>query len=197
MPRAVTMLPCALLLSLGACSEPAEPDANEVCGDTVVSYTASNVDFAAIQTFALLPVEDYPDELPSDLPSDTQVSLEVANNAARAELIALGMSEVDPRSEEPDVYLFSLAASGTESGLAWQCVPGYVWWGVWGWVWDPCAWLDLVEVHYQVGTVIVGLADATNEEVVFGGTIQGVLACDSARQRLEDGIEKIFADYPS
>ena len=184
---------CAGLLALGSCTS---PDSNEICGDTIFSRADPSTDFSAIQTFAVLSSDDYPEDLPADLPSDTQTSLAAANNTVRAELLDLGLQEVDPASEDPDVWVFSLAASDTETGTSWQCVPGYIWWGLWGWVWDPCAWLEEIPVAYEIGTVIVGIADADTQKAVFGGAIQGVLACENPRDRLTLGVEKIFESYP-
>jgi hypothetical protein len=183
-------------MALGACAP--EPDPNEVCGDTIITRTNPNWDFSKIMTFAVVDEEDYPVELPGDLPRDTIKSIVAANGAARASLIAQGLVEVDPDFEEPDVWLFSLAATQSEVGYAWDCVPGYVWWG-WS-AWDYyCPWWDEVPVEYEVGTVVVGLAqlhDGTSAEIVFGGAVQGVLSCDDPRERLELGVAKIFAQYP-
>jgi hypothetical protein len=180
---------------MGACSE---PDPNQECGDTIVTRANPSTDFSMISTFAVVPEADYPADLPSDLPSDTKTNIFAANEAARSALIAQGLTEVDPAVEDPDVWLFSLAATETDTGYAWECVPGYVWWG-WFWAWDSCAWLAEVPVDYEIGTVIIGLAevsDDTTGEIVFGGAVQGVLDCDSPRERVEAAVEKIFAQYP-
>lgn len=190
---------CLTLLvgvAFGACTD--EQDPNEACGDTIITRVNPLTDFSKITTFAVVDEAGYPAELPGDLPDDTVRSIAAANGAARASLLAQGLMEVNPDFEEPDVWLFSLATTRVEVGYAWDCVPGYVWWG-WS-SWDYyCPWWDEVPVEYEVGTVVVGLAWVTDDntaEVVFGGAVQGVLHCDSPDVRLEAGVEKIFAQYP-
>jgi len=187
-------LPLRLLAAAVALTGCASSDS---CGTAVVSRADPTVDFTAIGTFAFVPEEDYPDELPDDLPDDVVADLRAANDAMRRELIALGLTEVDPDVDDPDVFAFSLAASETENGIVWECVPGYVWWGGWGYVWDPCAWLRPIEVNVEIGSVLVGLADPVEEAAVFGGVVQGVIPCGDAEERLVRGIARIFDAYPA
>lgn len=183
-------------MAFGACTP--EPDENVACGDTIITRTNPLTDFTKITTFAVVNAEDYPDELPADLPSNTRRDIGAANSAARASLITHGLREVNAEFEHPDVWLFSLATTQKKTGYAWDCVPGYVWWG-WS-AWDYyCPWWDEVPVEYEVGTVVVGLASVTDDttaEVVFGGAVQGVLYCDDPTDRVETGVAKIFAQYP-
>jgi hypothetical protein len=183
---------------LAACKPESEPDSNEACGDTIITRINPDTDFLRIKTFAVVDADDYPVDLPADLPRDTHRSILAANGAARASLLERGLLEVDPDFEVPDVWLFSLASTDSKVGYLWDCVPGYVWWGWYGWDYT-CAWWQEVPVEYEVGTVVVGLAQALDDEtgeVVFGGAVQGVLFCDDPRERLEVGVEKIFAQYP-
>ncbi len=191
--RSTALMSIVALFILSGCEED-EPD---ICDDTRVSRAEPTNDFTMYQTFAVVPESEYPTMLPPELPSDTRTSLDAANDAMRAELVALGLTEVDFATGMPDVVAFSLAASDTDTGIVYECVPGYYWYGWWGYVWDPCAWLAPVEVDYEVATVIVGLADPADEEVVFGGAVQGVLECGDSRDRLEAGIADIFDDYPA
>jgi Domain of unknown function (DUF4136) len=182
----------ATLVVLGCADEP-----ESACDDTIVTRADPMADFTGYKTFAVVPESEYPTELPSDLPSDTRTSLEAANDAGRRELLLLGLDEVDFATGTPDVVLFSLAASDTDTGVVYECVDGYIWYGWWGYVWDPCAWLEPVAVDYEVATVLVGLADPANEEVVFGGVVQGILECGDVSDRLDDGVKRIFSDYPA
>lgn len=166
------------------------------CTDATVSRTDPDFDFAAAQTFAVLDEDRLSGALPDDLPDDTLVSLDAANDAAADELAALGLTEVDPETGDPDLVVFSVAATETQDGVVWTCVPGWVWYGYWGYVWDPCAWLAPVGVDYEVGTVVVGVADPDAQEAVFGGAVQGALVCENAESRVRKGVEKIFRDYP-
>lgn len=178
------------LASAGCYEEPAP-----TCNDSVVTHIAPAVDFAAIQTFAVATDDHLDDALPSDLPPDSVANLREVTNAARAELLALGFTEVDPDVEEPDVWFFNVAVTDEEYGTEWQCQGGYVWWG-WYWYWDPCAWVIEVPVEYEVGTVYLGLADVVNEQVVFGGAMSGMLECGDTEARIEAGVHEIFEVYP-
>jgi hypothetical protein len=184
-------------LAFGACT-PDEEDPNEACGDAILVRINPETEFSQITTFAVVGEDGYPIELPADLPDDTLKNILAANSAARTSLIGQGLVEVDPEFEEPDVWLFSLAATETQIGYVWACAPGNVWWG-WS-AWDYyCPWWDEVPVAYEVGTVVVGLAqldDDTAGEVVFGGAVQGVLFCDDPRKRVTTAVTKIFAQYP-
>jgi hypothetical protein len=165
---------------------------------TIVTRANPNTDFTTIRTFAVVDQDDYPSNLPHDLPSNTEQDVFAANRVARASLIEQGLLEVDPDFETPDVWLFSMAATKTETGYVWECVPGYGWWG-WSGGWDYCAWAGQVPITYEVGTVIIGLAETSNDApgaIVFAGAIQGVFNCDDPLQRLVAGVEKIFAQYP-
>lgn len=186
-------LACTLGLSTLACSED-----DSSCSDSVLTKADPTVDFTAIQTFALLPESDLPENPPPDLPEDTVTHIEAAYEAARSELVEIGLTEVDPATEDPDVWVFDVAATEDQDGVVWSCVGGWTWWGWWGWVWDPCAWLAPVPVTYSVGTMIIGLADAAQENVVFGGVMQGVLGCDSDIEgRIQSGVSRVFSDYPA
>jgi hypothetical protein len=191
--RRQVLVSLAALCFLSGCPE----EEDDICDDTVVSRAEPTYDFTMVQTFAVVPDSEYPTTLPPDLPPDTVTEISGANAEARRQLVALGLTEVDYATGMPDVVLFSLAASEEDTGIIYECVPGYYWYGWWGYVWDPCAWLQPVPVDYSVATVLIGLADVADEEVVFGGTIQGILECGDAHDRLVDGVQEIFEDYPA
>ena len=182
----------ASVLAAFGCS----PSSGSECNDEVVTHADTDVDFSAVRTFAIVPEEDIPDELPGDLPDDAETHLATTLEAARQELEEIGLVEVDPDVETPDVWLFDVAATESQSGVIWTCMSGWVWWGGWGWVWDPCAWIAPIQVSYSIGTVIVGLADAEHEKVVFGGVIQGALTCGNTETRIQEGVRAVFAEYP-
>jgi hypothetical protein len=187
-----TPLLCSILL-LSGCSD---EDANEVCDDTVLTHINPSTDFSQIGTFAVVDEADLPGVPSGDLPGGTQMSLFAANAAARDSLLLQGLTEVDPEFEPPDVWLFSLTTTQTASGEV-ECVPDYTWVG-WPWRWDYCPSLTL-DPTYGMGTMIVGLAQVEDDgsgEIVFGGTVQGVSECDHPQERLEYGVEKVFAQYP-
>jgi hypothetical protein len=180
------------VLSLSGCSD--DDDDDDLCnGDTVVTRADPSVDFALYTTFSVAPDA----ALPDDLPADVTKNLDLANDAAVSQLLALGLTQVPPSNDPaPDLALFNIAASRLEMGTTWVCTPGY-WWSVWGYVWDPCAWMVEVPVAYTEGTVVVGLADPAASKVVFGGVLQGVLECGDPAARIQAGVARIFQDYPA
>lgn len=181
------------LLLLPACSDDDDYDDQLCNGDTTVVRADPTVDFTLYTTFSLAPVAE-PTEVP---PTNVTANLAVANAAAVAELRKLGLTQVPPDSDPaPDLALFNIAATTGELGTTWVCSPGYVWIG-WGYVWDPCAWMVEVPVTYTEGTLIVGLADPELSKVVFGGVLQGPVACGDTDTRIQAGVERIFQDYPT
>jgi hypothetical protein len=164
--------------------------------DYVNTWASSNGDFKNYKTFAFWGPEDYPMSMDvPEIPEDVKKDLTIVNDATRTELTMLGLTEVKA-DENPDVFAFSLASTEDENAIYWECVPGN-WWGYWGWYWDSCAWLQPIYVDYSVGTVIVGLNDPKKEQVVFGGLIQGIVyGDDSAQERIDDGVAKVFDEYP-
>jgi hypothetical protein len=188
---------CASALAfLPACSDDDDDyesiDVEQLCTDSTVVRVDYNADFGSFDTFAITPDE----ALPPDVPADVRTNLAVANDAAAAELVALGLVEVDVNSDPPpDLALFNLAATQQETTTSWECVPGY-WWTGWSYAWDPCAWMVEVPVTYTEGTLVVGLADPAAQQVVFGGALQGVLECGDSAARIESGVARIFGEYP-
>lgn len=183
-------------LALPACSDDDDDDESidieALCTDVTATRIDYNADFSAFETFAVTPDE----ALPADVPADVRTNLEVANTAAVAELVALGLVQVEPDSDPPpDLALFNLAATQQETTTTWECVPGY-WWTGWGYAWDPCAWMVEVPVTYTEGTLVIGLADPAAQQVVFGGALQGVLECGDSAARIQAGVARIFGDYP-
>ena len=164
-------------------------------GDTVLTRTDPDADFTTYHTFAVSA-----EAAPSDIsvPPDVETNLAVANAAASAQLVALGLTPVAADAEPPpDLTLFNIAATQRQTGTEWVCSPGYIWIG-WYYVWDPCAWMVEVPFVYTEGTVIVGVADPLLTKVVFGGVLQGILECggDTAA-RIQSGVARIFQDYPT
>lgn len=198
----LSCLTATALLSLGPIGCSSDDDEDDICEDFVTTRTDEDADFSDYQTFAVA-------ELPGDgsalggsgseLPDDVQANLEIANDAAVANLEDLGLTEVDPDDETPDLWVFSAAATETETGTYWACVGGWEWWG-WSYVWDPCAWLAPIDFEYTEGSLIVGVADSTTEEPVFGGLVQGILECSETESALEDritdAVDEIFESYP-
>jgi hypothetical protein len=167
--------------------------------DSVVTRADPDADFSRYQTFAIREIseEGAAGAGGAGIPEDVQVNLEVANDAAAEELVLLGLEEVDPEAETPDLWVFSAASTEREEGVNWYCVPDWYWLG-YGYYWDPCAWMYPIEFEYTEGTLLVGVADSSTDTPVFGGLLKGVLECDSDLDvRIENGVEAIFDDYPA
>jgi|SRR6187402_517003 len=175
-------------MPLGCSSDDDDDDCQE---DVVKTSVDPDADFDSYTTFAVLTEEAYP----VDTPDDVKLNLTTAINAATDELVALGLEEVDVDAD-PDVVLFTLSKTDEEDAIYWQCRGG--WYGYWGWVvWDPCAWLEPIYVEYTVGSLVVGLADPSEEKVVFGGVTQTILECGGdVTQHIESAVDAIFDDYP-
>lgn len=183
---------------LGGCSD------GNPCGDEVVTRADDEADFAAYETFAVI---DLPEDIGAGgaggagggrgMPDDIRVNLEIANEAAATQLELLGLERVEVE-DDPDLFVLSASASEEETGIYWTCVPDWYWWG-WYYYWDPCAWMAPIPVEYTVGSLLVATVDAATEEPVFGGIVQGILECTSEdlEDRIEDGVETIFDDYPN
>lgn len=179
----------ALLLGSYGCSDDDEPE------DVVKTRASATADFTQYKTFAFTTREGVEGaDQDVEIPDEVEANLKVVNDAVRKELLELGLEEVEG-DESPDLYAFNLAATEDVEAIAWTCVPGY-WYG-W-YYWDPCAWLAPIYYEYTVGSVVVGLADAAEEEVVFGGLLAGYLDDGSdVKERIDEGVEEIFDDYPA
>lgn len=186
---------------LGGCAE--EDPVDEACEDDIVTAVDDDADFGDYETFAIYEIggdagtAGAGGQASFELPDDVVANIGVANAEAARQLVARGLTQVDPAEEDPDLWVLSAAAREEEEGTYWSCVPGWYWWG-WYYYWDPCAWLYPIEFEYTVGTLLVATVDAATEKPVFGGVLQGILECsDELETRIESGVEEIFDDYPS
>jgi hypothetical protein len=156
-----------------------------------------NATFADYQTFAFVGPSDVTSTTLPAIPDQVAVNLDVANQAMREELTALGLIEVGP-TDNPDLRAFSLSATEDQAAVYWTCVDGY-WYGYWAWSFDPCSWIEPVYTEYTEGAILVGLVDPNMSEVVFGGLIQGIAYGDSGdmEERIDDDMEEVFDAYPN
>lgn len=183
---------CALLA--GACDD--DDDIDEVQFPNEVDVRMSDeADFASYETFAVVDRSEVPDEFIEGLSDDDLTKVEQMNDAARDELLDMGLTEVDP-GENPDLQVFSLSYTTEEAALTWDCVAGY-WRGYWDWDYDPCRWLEREYEDVDVRTLVTGLVDPNMEEVVFVGFVQGVedigLEPDDV---IVDSVDAIYDEYP-
>jgi hypothetical protein len=168
--------------------------------DVVVTTRSSNTaDFTSFETFAFPDPSDANQTIVASIPTSVATNLDQVNDAVRQQLIAQGLTEVDP-DQDPDLTAVNLASTKDRAGYTWSCVPDY-WWGYWTYAYDPCAWLEPVYTEYTTGTVAVGLVDNDAEQVVFSGILRGVLDpdadADQVEQNVDDGVAEIFDSYPA
>jgi len=200
LPRRALSVVCLTTLAawgaLGGCTSSTScPDYD----DAVVTRADPEADFSSFHTFAIreIVVEGTAGAGGArDVPDSVVANLETANQAAAEQLELLGLEQVDPDSETPDLWVFSASNTKQETGVSWYCVPDWYWDG-WGYYWDPCAWMYPIDFQYTEGTLLVGVADS-DLVPVFGGLMRGVVECnDDVEGRIEDGVEAIFDDYPT
>lgn len=196
------LLPLFGVFGIG-CSN--DDDEDEICEDVTVTSVDDDADFSSYETFAVFEIGDTIGDGGAgggtgvEIPEEVETNLKVANDEAVAQLKKLGLDEVDPKDETPDLWIFSAAAQEGKDGTYWACVPGWSWWG-WYYYWDPCAWLQPIDFEYTVGTLAVGVIDSSTEKPVFGGFVQGILECSEKHElneRIEAGVAEIFEDYPA
>lgn len=168
--------------------------------DQVYVHIKRGVDFSDYKTFHIdddLTQDDLADAGVNvdDFPEDVRLNIETANDQARIELEKVGLDEVE-NQDEADLVVASMGSTKTEDAIYWECVPGY-WWGYWGWYWDSCAWLDPEYVKWTVGSMVLGLADPTMKDIVFGGLLTGVAdGGGDVEQRIRAGVHEMFEKYP-
>jgi len=183
---------------LGGCAE--EDDLDDVCEDDIVTRVDEDADFSEYETYAIWEIGSgmagAGGGSSADIPDDVAVNIDTANKEAARQLRDLGLTQVDPEQEDPDLWIVSLAATQEETGTYWSCYGGWAWWG-WYYYWDPCAWLVPIEFEYTEGTLLVATIDSGSHTAVFGGVVEGILECDDDLEtRIESGVEEIFKDYP-
>ena len=171
------------VLSASCTDEGSNTASDSACSDIIVSRAEPTIDVSQLHTFAVADEAYLEAALPDDLPDDAAVNIRLATQAAKKQLIELGFTEVDPKVETPDVWLFDVATTHSKTDKVWGCSGGWVWWG-WGWGWDACAWTAPVDVTYDVGTLVIGLADDASQKVAFAGAMQGVLDCGNVAERI-------------
>jgi hypothetical protein len=175
-------------------------DDPELPPDEVYVRVKPGIDFSQYETFRIndeLSSGDLADAGvdPDDIPGDVRLNIDTANDQARIELEARGLTAA-ASGAEADLVIVSLGSTQDEDAIYWECVPGY-WWGYWSYVWDTCAWLEPVYVEYTIGSVAVGLVDETEQDVVFGGLLQGVAdGSGDSEERIRDGVREMFEEYP-
>ena len=182
--RAMLLL-SLLSLPMMAC----EDDEEDVSDYDYYDYWASSTaDFSGYQTYRF---EDIPAETIDQIPQYVVNNHDAIKALVATELEAQGLTE---DTDNPDLVVSSLAA--TEDATAWyaDCNAGWYWYGWWG-GYDSCAWIDVEEINYEVATIVIPVADAATEDLVFAGYLQGIVDdSEDAQARIEEGVHWIFSN---
>ena len=111
-------------------------------------------------------------------------------NTAKAELEKKGLREAGP-GEEPDLlltYYGGIEDNLQLEGVRYELAPHVVWTGA--------APLEATR-DFQVGSLILDMADARTEKVVWSGIVTGKAATRSKlREQVEKAIRKVLKQYP-
>lgn len=173
-------------------------------GQIIVDYDET-VDFTQLERFSIVTSDLAPPDAPEPGPDEVFFN-ELVNglivDAMTKPPVCLELIPPDEVSEEnePDVWVANALARTTEEGTYWQCVGGW-YWGWWGWMWDPCAWLTPIPVEFAVGNMLipVGPRPAQGEEPdpVFLGLAQSIAGTGpDVETKARVAVEAIFAQWP-
>lgn len=157
--------------------------------DVVTTFYDKNENFATKMTYARpdVVIEIIGDSIDF---SGTSNDLTIMNRID-ANMAALGYTKVD--SSIADVIVG--AAVTTSTWVTGGCYGGY-----WGWYGYPgWGWCYPVAYTYTTGTLIMVMWDrtqATNQNAVWVGGINGLIQGSVSTSRINDGINQAFAQSP-
>lgn len=200
------MLRHSVLIVVGVCSLLLAScgDTVTTTGQVVVKFDES-VDFTQFETFSVLTADIVPPEAPE--PGEDEMFFNDTVNELIIEAMTttpVCLQYIPPdevtESNEPDLFAGNGLARTTEDGVVWQCVGGW-WWGFWGWVWDPCAWLAPVPVEFDVGNMLVPVGppppEGEDARPVFAGLAQSIVGSGpDVRTQVQNAIRLIFDQWP-
>jgi hypothetical protein len=169
--------------------------------DTATTLHAPDADFTTVGTYAL--VDTIFEIGDSSGPSinhslDGQILANIATN-----LDALGWTEVDEHTTQPDIMVAVTVTTSTNVGWAaggwydWF----YGWWGGWGWYYPPVYY----PYSYQTGTLMVAMLDTDGADggtvtvpVVWVAAVNGVLRSTVSANvtRINELIDQAFLQSP-
>lgn len=167
--------------------------------DSASTVHAPGADFSGVNTYALVDtIREFGDD--EDSVSHTHDAAVLAN--IKANLDALGWTEVDEHTTQPDIMVAVGVTTSTNTGWAvgwWDWF--YGWWGGWGWYYPPVYY----PYSYQTGTLMVGMLDVrgttgstTEVPVVWVAAANGVLrgSTSSNVTVINQLIDQAFEDSP-
>jgi hypothetical protein len=177
--------------------------------DTVTTLHGENVNFGAIQTYALPDTIIHIEEEGDDDDDDDRVELsrefdEHILKHVRENLNARGYQEVTAPTR-PDVVVAVSAAATTVVGAYSSYWCDY--WGWYGWYGYPCGYYPgyTYIYSYDLGTIFIDMLDVRPEallddqiDVLWTGAVRGVLgtADPVTEERIHDGIDQAFRQSP-
>jgi hypothetical protein len=168
--------------------------------DTATTLHAPGVDFSTVGTYAIVDtVYEIGDSSGPSVDHAFDASI-IAN--LKTNLNALGWTEVDEASTQPDMMVSAVVTTSTNVGWTggWYDY-FYGWWGGWGWYYPPVYY----PYSYQTGTLLVGMLDVrgtsggtTDVPMVWVAAVNGVLRSTSSATvaRVNELIDQAFAQSP-
>ena len=200
------MLRLSVLFLAGACSLLLLS-----CGDTVVATGQvvvefdERVDFTQFETFSVITEDVMPPDAPE--PGEDEVFFNDTVNEIIVEAMTappVCLEYIPPEevtdTNAPDLFAANGLGRTTGEGTVWQCVPGW-WWGYWGWVWDPCAWLTPVPVEFDIGNLLVPVGpppvEGEDTRPVFAGLAQAIAGTGAnVENTVRQAVQLIFNQWP-
>jgi hypothetical protein len=174
--------------------------------DTVTTVHDEDVNFGAIQTFALPDTVVHIEEEDGDDDDRVELSREFDEHIlkhVRENLSARGFQEVTPPTR-PDVVVTVSAAATTVVGAYTSYWCDY--WGWYGWYGSCGYYPGYTYIYsYDLGTILVDMLDVRTEalnddriDVLWTGAVRGVLGTTDpvTDQRIHDGIDQAFRQSP-
>jgi Domain of unknown function (DUF4136) len=173
------------LFSLLGCTELGDDPNQPGSSDEVFTEWDRSADFTAYTSFAFIEATDDEPELVSL--NETRV-----RNAVRTEYEELGLVE----AEDADVEVMILSQTDKASSLELDCIPSVYWYGGTG-GYNSCALLELDRKDVTIGTIMLGIGDASRGETVFNGVMQGIANGQDLDIRIDHAVGRVFNTYPA
>jgi hypothetical protein len=151
-------------------------------GMSVSSDYDQSYDFSTLHNYAWA-------EISGDKQAADQISLRRIMEATDKDLAAKGFAKTDPSQAS---FLVAI-----QTGKQQQTQ--YNTYGMGGW-WAAGGMTTTTEQTYDEGTVILDMVDAKKKELIWRGSVQGVLdpgaSTDKKVQNVNEAVTKILADFP-
>jgi hypothetical protein len=154
----------------------------------------TTVDFNMYTTYAVADGSAAPNR-GANIPEATRSTMNQVNTYAGNQLMEHGLTQVG-RDQNPSLVVFSFTYTSDNAAVSYGCAAGSYWYSYWYYTWDPCAALVPYVQTYQVGSLIVALADPAKMTVVWAALVQGVKDGSTQAQEVQNAINAAFEQYP-